>query len=163
MKQAITLRPGTPTDLPFLWEMLFEAAYWRPDQAHPTLENGLARPDLDYLLADWGREGDTAVIAILDGQPIGAAWYRFWGAEKHSYGYVSPTMPELGIAVRAEYRRRGIGSQLLASLLEAAKSQDLIGVSLSVEMDNPAANLYLQHDFAIIAEGNNAWTMVIKF
>ena len=85
MTQAITLRPGTPEDLLFLREMLFEAAYWRPKQKRPSLETGLARPDLAYLLLDWGREGDTAVITILDGQPIGAAWYRFWRPEKQQY------------------------------------------------------------------------------
>ena len=46
-------RPGKPEDLPFLREMLFEAAYWCPDQEQLALEVGLARADLIYLLVDW--------------------------------------------------------------------------------------------------------------
>ena len=163
MAYPIFLRPGTPEDIIFLREMLFEAAYWRPDQERPSLEAGLARADLVYLLADWGREGDMAVISIVDKQPVSAAWYRFWGPEQHSMvGYVSPTMPELGIALRAKYRGQGIGHRLLKSLLETTKAQGLEGVSLSVEVDNPAANLYRQHGFTIVAEVGNACTMVAK-
>ena len=142
--------------------MLFEAAYWHPGQVRPSLEDGLERPDLVYILSDWGRRGDTALIAILNDQLVGAAWYRFWGPEQHSYGYVSPTMPELSIAIKDEYRRQGVGSQLLTAILKTAKSQGLEGLSLSVEMDNPAVNLYRQHGFRPVQEGENAWTMVAK-
>jgi hypothetical protein len=48
------IRLGSPDDHPFLREMLFEAAYGRLDQERPSLETGMARPDLVYLLADWG-------------------------------------------------------------------------------------------------------------
>jgi len=28
---------------------------------------------------------------------MGAAWYRFWGPEQHSYGYIAPQIPELAL------------------------------------------------------------------
>ena len=74
----------------------------------------MARTDLVYLLDDWVSQGDTAVIAVSEyRQMVGAAWYRFWNNDLHSYGYVSPEIPELGIAVRREFRSMGIGHQLL--------------------------------------------------
>jgi ribosomal protein S18 acetylase RimI-like enzyme len=158
---AVKIRPGVLDDLPFLKEMLFEAAYWRPNQARPSLEAGLARPDLAYLLADWGREGDTAVIAFTDNkQQIGAAWYRFWGPEQHSYGYVSPEIPELAIAVRAEYRGMGIGHRLLDEIFKMAVSQGVEKISLSVEIENPALHLYHGHGFEPIQKNEGDWIMI---
>lgn len=133
------IRPGILGDVAFLEKMLFEAAYWRPDQEQPSLAVGLKRPDLVYLLAGWGWEGDTAVIAATEAdQRVGAAWYRFWDAEQHSYGYISLEIPELAIAVRADVRGRGIGHQLMTAILKTAASQGVEKISLSVEVKNPA-------------------------
>ena len=163
MEVNIILSSGTPDDLSFLKAMLFEAAYWRTDQERPSLEKGLARDDLVYLLEDWRREGDTAVIAVSeDDQQIGAAWYRFWWPDKHSYGYISPEIPELAIAVRAEFRGMGIGRQLLDSLLEAAASQGIKKISLSVEVENPALNLYRQYGFQPVKRNKGDWVMAAK-
>jgi len=141
--------------------MLLAAAYWRTDQNFPSLEDGLARLDLVYLLDNWGREGDCAVIAVTEiGKKIGAAWYRFWGDEKHSYGYISSDIPELAIAVRKEYRGKEIRSRLLDSLLESAVNRGVKKLSLSVEVENPALNLYCQHGFQPVNKDDQAWTMV---
>jgi ribosomal protein S18 acetylase RimI-like enzyme len=162
-KLDVKIRPADLDDIPFLREMLVEAAYWRPGQERPSLEEGLARPDLVYLLADWGREGDTAVIAVTeDDEPVGAAWYRFWWDEKHSYGYIAPEIPELAIAIKAGFRGLGIGSQLMTALLKAATTQGIKKVSLSVEMDNPAVSFYQQHGFDKVEQVDNAWTMVVN-
>lgn len=157
----ISLRPGTPDDLPFLREMLFEAAYWRPEVERPSIEDGLARPDIAYLLEDWGSVGDTALIAIANGvQSVGAAWYRFWTSEKHSYGFVAPTIPELAIAVHAEFRGMGIGNKLLAAILDSAAAQGIEKISLSVEIENPALKLYQKHGFQSIHQNPGDWIMV---
>ncbi|MCI0697436.1 hypothetical protein L0337_36190 [candidate division KSB1 bacterium] len=80
------IRLATQDDLPFLREMLYEAVRWRPHQPRAPIEEVLAEPELAKLLNGWGRNGDTAVVAEWeDGAPIGAAWYRFWTAENHSY------------------------------------------------------------------------------
>jgi ribosomal-protein-alanine N-acetyltransferase len=60
------IRPASAGDLPFLREMLFEAAFWREGSPRPALEEGLARPDLSRLMAGWGRAGDAAVVAEID-------------------------------------------------------------------------------------------------
>lgn len=161
--EDISIRPGTHQDIQFLQEMLFEAAFWRPDQERPSLEIGLARPDLFLLMEGWGRDGDTAVIALNQvGQRVGAAWYRFWEPEHHSYGYVSTEIPELAIAVRGNHRRIGVGHLLIDALLNTAADNGIVKVSLSVEVDNPAMKLYLGHGFKKIAQVENAWTMVAQ-
>lgn len=162
-ENEIRIRPGNLDDLPFLREMLFEAAYWRAGQERPPVEAGLRRPDLAYLLEGWGRDGDSAVIALTqDNRRVGAAWYRFWGPEQHSYGYVSAEIPEMGIAIQPSYRGMGIGHLLTEALLQMAAEVGVAKVSLSVEIDNPAVKLYQSHGFAILNKVGNAWTMVAK-
>lgn len=163
METRISVRPGVQGDLSFLEEMLFEAAYWHPERPRPKHGDYLARPDLVFLLEDWGREGDTAVIAIKNnGQPVGAAWYRFWGPELHSYGYVSPEIPEMGIAVKSGFRRRGIGHKLVDALLKTGAAQGVEKISLSVEVENHAQHLYRSHGFEPLELVENSWTMVAK-
>lgn len=141
--------------------MLFEAAHWRPSEARPSLEQSLARPDLAKLLQDWSsRPGDVGVVARLGGADVGAAWYRFWSDDDHSYGYVGNHVPELAIAVVPEQRGRGIGSALLEQLLEQARQRGVERFSLSVERDNPAQRLYRRFGFERVGENGNAWTMM---
>lgn len=160
MTCRVTIRSGDQNDLLFLRELLFEAGYWRTDQERPSLEKGLARLDLVYLLEGWGREWDTTVIATLEsGERVGAAWYRFWNEAQHSYGYLSPEIPEIAIAVRSSYRGRGVGKQLLVSLLVIAARQGIAAVSLSVELDNAALRLYKKCGFVPAKKVENSWTM----
>ena len=72
---AIRIRLADPGDVPFLREMLFEAAFWRAGSPRPSLEEGIARPDLARLMEAWGRPGDAAVIAESGaGARVGGAW-----------------------------------------------------------------------------------------
>ena len=159
----LTRRIGSSADLPFLREMLFEAAFWRPGAEHPPLSEGLARPDLPKLLAGWGRPGDTAMIAESSGhERLGAVWYRFWSDEDHSYGYVGPAVPELAIGVRAEARRRGVGEALLRALLAHGGAQGVKEISLSVELDNPALRLYERLGFRRVGRVDGSWTLVAR-
>ncbi len=149
-------------DLPFLQEMLYEAAYWRLDQERPTLQDSLLRPDLHKLLSDWGRAGDTAVIAYdEDKVPLGAAWYRFWTMEDHSYGFLDELTPEIGIGVTVGKRGRGIGTYLLQALLHEGKEQGVKRMCLSVQPDNYARQIYKKFGFRDVELKDGAWTMVI--
>jgi len=109
----MTIRTATRDDLPFLEEMLFEAFFWNPTPPRPPADEFLARPEIQALLAGWGRPGDRAVIAQQGETPIGAAWYRFWTEEDHTYGFVDAETPELGIGMYASHRSRGVGRALM--------------------------------------------------
>lgn len=159
-----SIRLAELEDLDFLRRMLFEAFFWRVDQLRPDYADfAIANLEFQKLLANWGGKGDTAVIAEVDGQAIGAAWYRFWTDEVHSYGFVDTDTPEIGIGVRSEWRRRGVGQALLHRLLREAQRQGVHQISLSVEVDNPARQLYERLSFVRLSEVGNAWTMVKKF
>jgi ribosomal protein S18 acetylase RimI-like enzyme len=66
----------------------------------------------------------------------------------------------LVIAVRRAYRRRGIGGQMMAWLVDRASRQAISRLSLSVSKDNHALKLYRQQGFLEHADKGDAWVMV---
>ena len=159
-----TIRRGTVSDLRFMGRMLYEAVYWDESALRPPFESSLEKEELSILLADWGEIGDTALVAEDVGhQGIGAAWYRFWTDQRHSYGYVSPGIPEMAIAVDGAYRRQGVGAGLLSVLIETARSEKVQGLSLSVDRNNPAVDLYRKFGFkSLDPRENSHWTMLLE-
>ena len=59
----MTIRPATPDDLPFVKAMQFETFFWNPNTPRPPADAFLAKPEIQRILAGWGRPGDRAVIA----------------------------------------------------------------------------------------------------
>ncbi|MGD8585078.1 MAG: GNAT family N-acetyltransferase [Chloroflexota bacterium] len=158
---TLLLREAQPADIRFLREMLYEAVFWRAGASGPSFEEGLADPEVSKSLAGWGeRAGDTGVVAMVDSVPAGAAWYRYWTDDNFIYGYVDPSTPVLVIAVRRAYRRRGIGGQMMAWLVDRASRQAISRLSLSVSKDNHALELYRQQGFLEQADKGDAWVMV---
>lgn len=150
-----------PGDVPFLREMLYEAAEWRtPPAQRPPLDEVLARPRTSLYVAGWGRRGDTGLVAEAGAAPIGAAWYRFFDRSAPGYGFVDAATPELTIGVVETARGRGIGRGLIEGLLAEARRQGLGAVSLSVEEENPALRLYERCGFRRVTRADDAWTMV---
>ena len=129
-------------DMPFLWEMLFEAAAVSEYIRALGKKQALALPTSQKYLAGWGRPGDAGVIALDQAQPVGAAWYRLFPAQEPGYGFVASTIPELTIGVHEAARGQGAGQALLQALIELAQSQGYAALSLSVDCTNPARHLY---------------------
>jgi ribosomal protein S18 acetylase RimI-like enzyme len=151
----VVVRRGSPQDLRFLRDMLHHAYYWKERQP----DSGPGPVQL-YVKA-WGRQGDTAVIAIADGFPVGAAWYRLFPATHPGYGFVDELTPELAIAVVPSARGKGAGSALLTTLLDHARREGFPALSLSVDRYNDAAvALYERHGFTRVVEKGDSVTMV---
>ena len=141
--------------------MLYEAAAWNPDWPRERMIAALADPMLERYHRDWGREGDAGVIAELDREPVGAAWYRLFTAEQPGYGFVDEKTPELGIAVVPLHRRKGIGHTLLRALMVQAREDGYQALSLSVAVHNRSRMMYERVGFEPVrveAEGE-FWVM----
>jgi ribosomal protein S18 acetylase RimI-like enzyme len=150
----MVVRRGGAQDVRFLRDMLHHAYYWR--ERAPDAGPG---PVALYVKA-WGRPGDTAVIAVDRGFPVGAAWYRLFTEERPGYGFVDERTPELAIAVVPSARGRGVGSALLDALLARAREDGYDAVSLAVDRTNEGAiDLYRRHGFELFREEEDSLTM----
>jgi len=74
----------------------------------------------------WEIHGDIALVAFNDKtkEIIGAAWVRLFKKNDPSYGFVDENAPDLAIAIKSEYRGKGIGTQLLKNLIRTLKEND---------------------------------------
>jgi len=143
--------------------MLYEAVFWRASVNKPSFEEGLAYPEVNKSLADWGeRDGDTAVVATTSSFPVGAAWYRFWTDGNFINGYIDENTPVLVIGVQSDFRYRGIGKRMIEWLIDYASKHSIQKLSLSVSKDNYALNLYKQQGFLEYADKEDAFLMVRK-
>jgi ribosomal protein S18 acetylase RimI-like enzyme len=151
---AVVVRRGGAQDVRFLRDMLHHAYYWK--ERNPDAGPG---PVQLYVKA-WGRPGDTAMIALLDGFPVGAAWFRLFDAVSPGYGFVNEQTPELAVAVVPNARGKGVGSALLGSLLDQARADGYDAVSLSVDRHNEGAiALYEQYGFGQVEETVDSFTL----
>ena len=139
----VLLRKGGAQDVRFLRDMLHHAYYWR-ERVPGSLVSRYVR--------GWGRPGDTALIALENGFPVGAAWFRLFAAAEPGYGFVDESTPELAIAVVPSKRGHGVGDDLLSPLYwgaiestEEAIINALVGAETMVGRDGIIAHA-LPHD-----------------
>lgn len=152
----LTLRQWQPGDEPFLWEMLYQAIHVADGEPAPP-RSILDDPSIAHYLTDFGsRYGDDAVLACDDLIPVGAAFCRRFTVDDPSYGFVSADVPEVGMAVVAERRGKGVGRALLVHLLDRHRT-----MSLSVDNDNVAARrLYESLGFVVLRADGRSVTMI---
>jgi ribosomal protein S18 acetylase RimI-like enzyme len=80
-------------------------------------------------------------------------------ADRPGYGYIADDVPELSIGVSPGQRGRGVGRALLEALIEAAASYGRL--SLSVEPENRAAELYRSLGFQKVGRNGGSDTMLL--
>jgi ribosomal protein S18 acetylase RimI-like enzyme len=159
MDEQIKLRAAGHGDEPFLRKMMYEAAAWNPDWPHEEVIEALSNPVLARYVDGWRRPGDAGVVAELEGEAIGAAWYRQFTADEPGYGFIDERTPELGLAVLPLYRRRGVGTALLDALIERAREDGYRALSLSVAVSNRSRLMYERAGFVKVSEAGESWTM----
>ncbi|OWA33450.1 histone acetyltransferase [Saccharibacillus sp. O16] len=155
------IRPVEPRDLPFLWEMLYESMYVAEGEA-PFERTLLEEPAVRKYLEDWGRSGDVGLVAEKqDGTLLGSITARYFTADSPGYGFVSSDVPELGMALTADSRGKGIGQSLLTALLRSLHDHGVKRVSLSVDPRNePAMKLYRRCGFEVVGREGTSVTML---
>lgn len=147
----------------FLTDMLYESIHI-PDNK-PQKEVLINTPNLKKYHEDWGKRGDTALIAInANNHAIGAVWYRLFDESNKGYGFVNRNTPELGIAVREEARGMGVGTLLMNKIIQKAKEAGFASISLSVDPENTnAVHVYRKLGFKDVEVVGTSITMVYRF
>ncbi|KTR78977.1 GNAT family N-acetyltransferase [Microbacterium oxydans] len=159
MHRGFSLRRASQTDAMFLGDMLVEAANWRAGGVRPRHEVLTSTEHRRYL-AGWKRMSDDGLVALGDDDvAVGAAWYRVLPQNEPGFGFIGIAVPELIIGVHPLWRARGVGRSLLRGIVQLAGSQGHARISLSVERDNFARNLYRAEGFAVVGQGSTRDTM----
>lgn len=156
------IRHAINEDINFLWEMLYQAIYVPEGQTPPPKEI-INEPHIKQSLAEWGRRGDLALIAMdTSNQPVGAVWIRLFNDVNKTYGYIDHETPILGIALHPHVRGKGIGTLLMEEILTEAKELGYKKMSLSVDPSNPALRLYERYGFKKIGVDGTSWDMITE-
>ncbi len=89
----VTIRIVDKNELDFLTDMLYESIHILENK--PKKEDLINSSHIKKYHENWGREGDTALIAFnTDNQPVGAVWYRLFNESNKGYGFVDRHTPE---------------------------------------------------------------------
>lgn len=138
----------------FLYEAIFI-----PEGVEAPERDIVEKPELRVYTDDFGsRKGDNCLVADFGGKVAGAVWTRIM----NDYGHVDDDTPSFAISLYREYRGQGIGSQLMAKMLELLKRQGYEKASLAVQKANYAVKMYENVGFRIIDENDEEYIMVCK-
>jgi ribosomal protein S18 acetylase RimI-like enzyme len=156
------IHPLRSADESFLWEMLYQALYVPPG-APPFPPEIVRQPEISRYVAGWGQADDAGFVALLEEtlELVGAVWIRRLQGAGRGYGYVDDVTPELTIALRPTARGQGVGTQLLAQMIAAARGQ-YPALSLSVSNENPARRLYQRFGFTVVEQHETSLTMKLE-
>lgn len=146
----------------FLKEMLYEALFVPPGK--PKFPKSiLEEPDIIKYVNNWNQqEDDLAIVALVEDELIGAIWGRKFLESKKGYGFVDENTPEFSMAVKEEYRNKGIGTTLINLIESEFLRLGIDQLSLSVDKLNPAKNLYTRCGYELYEEEETAVTMLKK-
>lgn len=78
----------------------------------------------------------------------------------NDYGHIDDTTPSLAISLYKEYRGYGIGTDMMKRMLLFLSDNRYEKVSLSVQKENYALQMYLDVGFKIIDENKEEYTMM---
>lgn len=153
-RPPVRISPATADDAATLWLMLTYAASMG-DGGPEQVALAQADPYLCAYVDGWGSQaGDLGVIAReAGGRAIGAAWLRL-GPEATPGRVAEPSVPELAAGVDPEARGRGVGTQLLQSLVVLA-APTYRRIRLSVRAENPARRFYGRLGFQEVSRITN--------
>ena len=137
------IREIKPSEYSFLKEMLYQAIFVADKEVVLPREI-IEQPALIKYIRDFGQDGDFCLVAEQYGKLLGAIWIRLI----NGYGFVDSETPELSMAVLKEHRGKGIGKQLLVTMIEGLRNNRFRRISLSVDKENYAHRFYKSYGFA---------------
>ena len=158
----VIIRNLKKSELDFLTDMLYESIYIPENK--PNKEDLINSSHIKKYHEGWGRNGDTALIALnSNDQAVGAVWYRLFNESNKGYGYVDSNTPELGIAVAEEVRGMGVGTLLMKKIIHQAISEGYKSISLSVDPENSnAVHIYKKLGFENYGVSGTSITMMYR-
>ena len=151
------IREIRPSEYSILSDFLYEAIFV-PDGTEKPPKDIVKQPELQVYIADFGKKDDRCLVAEAEGKIAGAVWVRIM----NDYGSIDGETPSLAIALYEEYRRLGIGTALMETMVRLLRSKGYKQVSLSVQKANYAVSMYEKVGFKVFRENQEEYIMVCK-
>ncbi|MHC6175725.1 N-acetyltransferase family protein [Glutamicibacter endophyticus] len=152
-------RPLAASDAPILLEATTANLNWCGERF--TAEQVRSTPELAHYCQLQPDRGDYGILAIDAHQRwAGVAWVVYLPATDPGYGFIAPDIGELSLCVHAAFRGQGLGRELLRRAVAYAEHRGERALSLSVEAENFARELYFSEGFVPAPEATNAGTMI---
>ena len=153
-----TIRSLRGNETGLLKDFLYEAIFI-PEGVEPPERDIIKKPELRVYTDDFGSlKGDYCLVADVEGKVVGAVWTRIMD----DYGHVDDDTPSFAISLYKEYRRQGIGSQLMVKMLELLKWKGYEKASLAVQKANYAVKMYENVGFKTVDENAEEYIMVCE-
>jgi ribosomal protein S18 acetylase RimI-like enzyme len=154
-----TIRPLKNNELPLLDDFLYLAIFI-PEGVQAPPRDIINQPELRVYVDGFGSQPDDhCIVAECDGAVVGAVWVR----DMPDFGHIADGVPSFAISVKPEYRGRGIGTNLMRSMLDHLRQRGYKKASLSVQKANYAARMYQKLGFRTIGENDEEYIMVYEF
>ncbi len=152
-----TIRKIREEEFGILQDFLYEAVYV-PDGVEPPDKKILELPELRVYIENFGNKpGDRCLVAETDDMIVGAVWARIM----KDYGHVNDETPSLAISLYKDYRKCGIGTEMMRQMLAILKNDGFKRVSLSVQKENYAVKMYQNLGFQVIVDNPDEYIMII--
>ena len=157
-RRSYVIRSLRKSETELLKDFLYEAIFIS-EGVEPPAKDIIEKPELRVYTDDFGsRKGDYCLVADFAGKVVGAVWTRIM----NDYGHVDDETPSFAISLHKEYRRQGIGSQLMVKMLELLKWEGYDRASLAVQKANYAVKMYKKVGFDIVDENAEEYIMVCE-
>jgi len=149
MSETIIIREFEPDEWRTYRSLRLRALAESPDSFGRTLAAESQRPDAEWehrLTSGAQSENDLPLIATVDGEPSGLAW-----------GRIEDTAPDVAnlyqVWVAPEQRGKGLGKQLLETVITWVSAKNVHRLELGVTLTNLAAvQLYKSYGFKPIGD-----------
>jgi len=161
MNDSLIIRPINKSEIVFLEKMLYNAIFVPPG-GETLPDNIIEHPEISKYIKDFGREGDLCLVAEINGELVGAIWTRHFNETNKAYGFVNAGTPELSMAVYEQFRKKGIGTKLLNTMIKSLTDKGYKQISLSVDTINYAYDLYKKIGFKDFKPVGDSITMIME-
>jgi len=142
----LELRPVQTADAPAIADLMIDAYRGTIDYDGETLEDALAEVHA-FLAGERGGQPWLTIscLAFVDDRLVGACLVGEWSERQ---------LPLIAyVLVRADWKRRGVGRQMLSSVLNILKEKGFLEVrAVITEGNKPSENLFQQMGFQKIVE-----------
>lgn len=151
------VREITEKEYPILSDFLYEAIFI-PEGMEKPPRSIIQEPELQVYIAGFGKADDWCLVVEMNEKIVGAVWVRIM----NDYGHIDNETPSLAISLYKEYRHLGIGTTLMAAMLQFLKDKGYHQTSLAVQKANYAVDMYKKAGFEVVDENEEEYIMVFK-